>query len=72
MIAGNVTDWSRDSWLVSFDVAYGSLFTDPWSSSAGERPVMDEAMVERLIPAARAQVVKGGIRLAKLLDTALC
>jgi hypothetical protein len=32
---------------------------------------MGEAMVEQLIPAARAQVVKGGLRLAKLLDAAL-
>ena len=71
MIAGNVTDWSRDSWQVSRNVAYGSLFADPCSSSAGERPAMDEAMVERLFPAARAQVVKGGLRLAKLLDAAL-
>ena len=71
MIADNLTDWSRDSWLVSRDVAYGSLFTNPCSGSARERPVMDEAMVDRLIPAARAPVVKGGPRLAKLLDAAL-
>jgi len=71
MIAGNVTDWSRDSWRVSRDIAYGSLFADPCAPRTGERPVIDEAMVQRLIPTARRQVVAGGLRLAKLLDAAL-
>ena len=71
IVAGDVTDWSRDSWQVSRDVAYGSLVGDPCDGTNKPRAVMDEAMVERLIPAARAQVVKGGLRLAKLLDAAL-
>jgi len=71
MAAGNVTDWSRDSWQVSRDVVYASILGDPCAPAKRERPVMDEAMVERLIPAARVQVVKGGLRLAKLLDAAL-
>ena len=71
MVAGDVTDWSRDSWRVSHDIAYGALFADPCAPLPAERPVMDEAMVKRLIPAARRQVVAGGLRLAKLLDAAL-
>ena len=71
LVAGDVTDWSRDSWRVSHDRAYGSMFADPCEESKGPRPVMDEAMVQRLIPVARRQVVAGGLRLAKLLDAAL-
>ena len=71
MTAGSVTDWSRDSWRVSHEFAYGALFADPCSPPPAGRPVMDEAMVRRLIPVARRQVVAGGLRLAKLLDAAL-
>ena len=34
-------------------------------------PVVDEAIVRKLEPVIRAQVAKGGIRLARLLDEAL-
>jgi hypothetical protein len=71
MVAGDVTDWSRDSWKVSRETVYGSLFADPCAPHSGERPVIDEALVQKLIPAARRQVVAGGLRLAKLLDAAL-
>jgi hypothetical protein len=71
MIAGDVTDWSRDSWQVARDTVYGSLFADPCVSHVGERPVIDEALIQKLIPAARRQVVAGGLRLANLLDAAL-
>ncbi|MEG3154103.1 S1/P1 nuclease [Sphingomonas sp. RB1R13] len=71
LVAGEVTDWSRDSWRVSHDSAYGAMFADPCVETKGPRPVMDEAMVQRLIPVARRQVVAGGLRLAKLLDAAL-
>ena len=36
-----------------------------------ERPVIDEATTQRLIPILRRQVARGGIRLARLLDEAL-
>ena len=71
MVAGGVTDWSRESWRVSRDIAYGALLADPCAPLPAERPVMNEAMVRRLIPAARRQVVAGGVRLARLLDAAL-
>ncbi len=71
MIAGDVTDWSRDSWKVSRETVYGSLFADPCADMKSGRPVIDEALVQKLIPAARRQVVAGGLRLAKLLDAAL-
>lgn len=71
MVAGDVTDWSRDSWQVARDSVYGSLFADPCAPHGGERAVIDDALIQKLIPAARRQVVAGGLRLAKLLDAAL-
>ena len=71
MVAGDVTDWSRDSWRVSRDVVYASIMGNPCVPGKRKAMLMDEAMTERLIPAARRQVVAGGLRLAKLLDEAL-
>jgi hypothetical protein len=68
---GNVTDWSRESWQVAHDAAYGSMLQDPCGPLPKTRPVMDETVVRKLEPVIRMQVAKGGIRLARLLDEAL-
>jgi hypothetical protein len=68
--AGSVEDWSRDSWQVARDVAYASAYGDP-CGPADQRGTLDQATIERLIEPARAQVVKGGLRLARLLEEAL-
>jgi hypothetical protein len=67
---GSVEDWSRDSWQVARDVVYGSAYGDP-CGPVPERAKLDEAMIEKLVAPARAQLVKGGLRLARLLDEAL-
>ena len=71
LAAGSVEDWSRDSWRVSHDIAYGSLIADPCGARPDDRAVMTDVTVRRLIPAARRQVLGGGVRLARLLDEAL-
>jgi len=71
LAAGSVTDWSRESWQVSRDVAYAAaLGGDPCAPSPA-RATLDDATIARLVPAARAEVVKGGLRLARLLNEAL-
>lgn len=72
MAQGTITDWSREGWEVSREFAYGSLFEDPCADRPrnAPRPVLTEAMVERLIPVVRRQVARGGLRLARLLDEA--
>jgi hypothetical protein len=72
MPRGTIADWSRESWEVSKDYAYGSLFQDPCAERPRDapRPVLTEAIVERLIPVVRRQVARGGLRLARLLDEA--
>lgn len=67
---GTVEDWSRDSWQVARDVVYGSAYGDP-CGPAPQRATLDEAKIEKLIEPARQQLVKGGLRLARLLDEAL-
>ena len=72
MPQGTITDWSREGWEVSREFAYGSLFQDPCADRPRDapRPVLTEAIVERLIPVVRRQVARGGLRLARLLDEA--
>ena len=69
--AGDVTDWSRESWQVAHDSVYASaLGGDPCAPSPA-RVTLDEATIEKLVPVARLEVERGGLRLAKLLDRAL-
>ena len=71
LAAGTVADWSRESWLVSRDVVYTSaLGGDPCGPSPA-RARLDDATIARLAPIEREEVLKGGLRLAKLLDRAL-
>ena len=67
---GSVEDWSRDSWQIARDVVYGSAYGAP-CGPIPERAQLDEAKIEKLIEPARHQLVKGGLRLARLLDEAL-
>jgi hypothetical protein len=71
MRAGTVEDWSREGWEASREFAYGSVMADPCGPTPAERPVIGEALVQRLIPIVRRQVARGGVRLARLLDEAL-
>ncbi|MFC7536326.1 S1/P1 nuclease [Sphingomonas sp. GCM10030256] len=71
MAAGSVEDWSRESWQAARDFAYGSLLGEPCGPLPTERPTLTEAKVQALIAPVRMQVVKGGLRLARLLDEAL-
>ena len=68
---GTVADWSRESWQVAHDVVYATaLGGDPCAPSPA-RVALDEATIERVVPVARLEVERGGLRLAKLLDEAL-
>lgn len=71
LAAGSIEDWSRDSWRISREVAYGSVFADPCAPHGDARAMVDERLVRKLIPAARRQVLAGGVRLARLLDEAV-
>ena len=70
MRLGTVTDWSREGWEMSREFAYGTISADPCGPAATERPVITEAITQRLIPIVRRQVARGGLRLGRLLDEA--
>ena len=68
--AGTVTDWSRESWQLAHDVVYTSaLHGDPCAPSPAHVTLSDEE-IGQLVPAARLQLERGGLRLARLLDKA--
>lgn len=70
--AGSVADWSRESWQVARDSVYASIEPngDPCAPTP-DKAVLDAAMIDKLVPVARLEVERGGLRLAKLLDEAL-
>ena len=69
--AGTVTDWSRQSWQVARDVAYATaLHGDPCAPSPAKVTLTD-ADIAAMVPAARLEIERGGLRLARLLDEAL-
>ena len=68
--AGSVTDWSRESWRVAHDTVYASALDDP-CGPVPPRVRLDQATIAGLVPPARLEIERGGLRLAKLLDRAL-
>ena len=71
LAGGTVEDWSREMWGKARDLAYKTLVGDPCGEAPVERPTLDEADVQALIPDVRQNVVAGGLRWARLLDDAL-
>jgi hypothetical protein len=71
LAAGSVAAWSRESWQVSRDVAYASALGGDPCGPVPARVVLDQSTIARVVPVAREQVLKGGLRLARLLDRAL-
>lgn len=68
--AGTTTDWSRESWSVAKQAYSVAMHGDPCRPTP-PRLTMTEADIDALIPVARDEVVKGGLRLARLLDDTL-
>jgi len=66
-----VTDWSRESWLVAHDSVYASALGGDACAPNPAHVTLDDATIDRLVPVAKLQVERGGLRLAKLLDQAL-
>jgi hypothetical protein len=68
MQQGNVEAWARETWQLSRDDVYGLMFDNPCKGKTTGPVKMDEAMTQKLIPAVRLQIARGGLRLAKLLN----
>lgn len=69
---GNTEDWAREAWQVSRDHAYP---TAEDRASCGEplktRAKIDNDEIVKLIPIARLQIQRSGLRIAMLIDKAL-
>jgi len=70
MAAGIVTEWAQEAWRVSRDSAYGGILADPCAEQPPHPPVLGQDRIRELIPIVRRQVLRGGLRLARLLDEA--
>lgn len=70
MAAGTTEDWAREAWTLSRELAYGKLPDGPCGPAPTQRPVLDEATTQSLLPDVRRQIARAGLRLARMLDTA--
>lgn len=69
LAGGTSTDWSREAWAASRDIAYALALGDP-CGPARERVTLTNDAIERAIAPQRLQVTRAGLRLARLLDEA--
>ncbi len=70
MANGSVADWSRETWDVARDVAYKTALGGDPCSAVPPRARLSDDTIAALVPDVRRQVVRGGVRLARLLDEA--
>ncbi|HEX4693037.1 S1/P1 nuclease [Sphingomonas sp.] len=69
--AGDVVDWSRESWKVAHDATYATAIGGDPCGPTPAHVRLDNATIAKLVPTVRLEVKRGGLRLAKLLDQAL-
>lgn len=70
--SGTTANWAEEGWAVSRDAAYATaLDGDPCGPKPTGRVTITEEDAQRLIPVARLQVERAGLRLARMLDAAL-
>ena len=67
---GTTEDWSRESWGVAHDWAYALALGDP-CGPVPPRAILSDETIAKLVDPARLQVLRGGLRLARLLDETL-
>lgn len=66
---GTSAEWSAESYALAKSVAYTAALGDP-CGPVPLRARIDNAAIEKLIPTARQQILKAGLRLARMLDEA--
>ena len=69
--AGGTEEWSRQAWQASRDSTYTSALGGDPCGPVPKRAVLNDATIADLVPVAKLQVERGGLRLAMLLDEAL-
>lgn len=69
--AGTVADWSLESWEVARDRVYAPALGGNACAPTPERAEVGNEQIVASIPDLRLQVLRGGLRLSRLLDEAL-
>lgn len=70
---GTPEDWLRESWQIAKDFLYPQAFGGPipCEGDAPKQVAWPEPAIEASVPIVQQQVEKAGLRLARMLDTAL-
>jgi S1/P1 Nuclease len=71
LATGSTEDWSRENWAFARDTAYTVALNGDPCGPVPPRAAITNAQIEALIPAVRGQIIRAGLRLARLLDEAL-
>ena len=67
--AGDVDAWSRENWAIAKRAYAAAMGGDPCQPTPAHM-TMNEAAIREMAPVEREQVKRGGLRLAKLLNSA--
>jgi hypothetical protein len=66
-----VIDWARESWELARSTVYPLATHAPACPPTAPKDAgYDETTILKLVPVVREQVLKGGLRLARMLDDA--
>lgn len=69
---GTTADWGKESWELALKVYTRAFGHDPCNGAPSPKSVVwRNAVIEQSIPDAQARIKQAGLRLAKMLDTAL-
>lgn len=72
LTTGSTADWAQEAWTVAREHSYRTAEDAPACGPAmTERAIIDNDEIPALVPVARLQVKRAGLRLARLLDGAL-
>lgn len=71
LAAGTVEDWSRENWDLARAAVYAPVSSGDPCVDRSQQVTMSEDQVAAAAPILRGQMLKGGLRLARLLDEAL-
>ncbi|WP_417620353.1 S1/P1 nuclease [Parasphingorhabdus sp.] len=72
LVTGTTADWAMEAWEVSRNHSYRTAEDAPSCGPAmKQRAMIDNIEIPALVPVARLQVKRAGLRLAHLLDAAL-
>ena len=71
MQPGTVEDWSRQSWEIARDVTYATALGGDPCGPVPARAMLSDETIAKLVEPVRLNIMRGGLRLARLLNESL-